>query len=226
MSEWKERLIPNIGPHHWVRMSSPNTIKASDEDNKLRPIAIVYFLEDSRARTQHVYVTLNEGKEFHYGKDNEAVNIWLEESQEGLLRAITVGVFDTSTKSAFRRVSAQVYSLLSLWTYRYKRPFAVQEVKIVDKTHQAHWMIPKFCPKAIPLGFAPLSLAEDSPISSLFALFREGMNSTSFAYSFLSYFKIAEAWTKHKGPFAWIIYEAKRKGVSPDFPVRKVNKEL
>lgn len=226
MGKWKDLLIPTIGPHHWVRMSAPNAIKASDRDSALRPIAIVFFLEDPRARTQHVYVTLDEGKEFHYGEGNEVVNIYLEGNQEGLLRVITVGVFDTSTQSAFQRASEPIYSMLSLWTYQYKRPFSIQEVKIFDKTHQAQWMIPKFCPKPTILKLSFLSLHQESHIGSLFALFREGMNSTSFAYRFLSFFKIAEAWKQQKGPFAWIIYEAKRKGISSDFPIRKVDKEL
>jgi Methylamine utilization protein MauJ len=226
MCKWRQLLIPTIGPHHWVRMSSPDTIKASDEDATLRPISVVFFLEDPRARTQHVYVTLDEGKEFHSGKDDEAVNIWLEENQEGLLQAITVGVFDTSTQTAFLRASEKIYSMLSLWTYQYKRPFSIQEVKLFDKTHQAQWMIPKFCPKPTTLKLSLLSLHQESHIGSLFALFREAMNSTSFAYRFLSYFKIAEAWKGRKGPFAWIIYEARRRGISPDLPVRKVDKEF
>lgn len=226
MCKWKDLLIPTIGPHHWVPMSPPNTIKASDVDATLRPISIVFFLEDPRARTQHVYVTLSEEKDFHYGENEDAVNIWLEGNQEGLLQAITVGVFDTSTQSAFLRASERIYSMLSLWTYQYKRPFSIQEVKLFDKTHQAQWMIPKFCPKPITLRLSLLSLHQESHIGSLFALFREGMNSTSFAYRFLSYFKIAEAWKGRKGPFAWVVHEANRKGKSPDFPVRKVDKEL
>lgn len=226
MCKWKDLLIPTIGPHHWVRMSSPDNIKASDEDATLRPISVVFFLEDPRARTQHVYVTLGEEKDCHYGEDADAVNIWLEGNKEGLLRIIRVGVFDTSTQSAFLRAAEQIYSMLSLWTYQYKRPFSIQEVKLFDKTHQAQWMIPKFCPKPISLRLSLLSFHQESHIGSLFALFREAMNSTSFAYRFLSYFKIAEAWIRRKGPFAWIIYEAKRNGKSPHFPVRKVDKEL
>jgi hypothetical protein len=226
MCEWKELLIPTIGPHHWVRVSSPDAIKASDDDKTLRPISIVFFLEDPRARTQHVYVTLDQEKEFHYGENSDAVNIWLEGNKERLLQSIIVGVYDTSTQSAFLRAAERIYSMLSLWTYQYKRPFSVQEVKLYDKTHKAQWQIPKFCPHSVPLKLSFLALHQESHIGSLFAIFREAMNSTSFAYRFLSYFKIAEAWISHQGPFAWIIYESKRKGKSPDFPIRKVDKEL
>jgi hypothetical protein len=226
MGKWKDLLIPTIGPHHWVAMSTPNTIKASDRDSTLRPIATIFFLEDPRARTQHAYVTLGKEKEFHCGEGNEAVNFYLEDNEEGLLRVITVGVFDTSTKSAFLRAAERIYPMLSLWTYQYKRPLSIQEIKLYDKTHKAQWQIPKFCPQAIPLKLSFLSLHQESHIGSFFALFREAMNSTSFAYGFLSYFKIAEAWIRHQGLFAWIIFEAKRKGKSPDFPIRKVDKKL
>jgi len=153
------------------------------------------------------------------------VNIYLEGNQEGLLRVITVGVFDTSTQSAFQRASEPIYSMLSLWTYQYKRPFSIQEVKIFDKTHQAQWMIPKFCPKPTILKLSFLSLHQESHIGSLFALFREGMNSTSFAYRFLSFFKIAEAWKQQKVHLLGLLMK-KRKGIPSDFPIRKVDKGL
>lgn len=227
MANWKDTLVPNVGPHHWVALTHPDTLSASDRDTASRPIGVVFHLEDPRARTQHVYVQLRkEEKEFHRGSGTETVDIWFEENGDGLLQTIVFGLFDTNTQSAFRRASENAYSLLSLWAYQYKRPFAVQEVKLQDKTHNALWIIPKFCPKAVALRTTQMAFSQESPIGSLFALFREGMNSTSSAYRFLSYFKIAEAWKNRLGPFAWLVAEAKRKNRPPSMPVRVVTVEF
>ena len=155
------------------------------------------------------------------------MNIWLEKSLEGLLCTITVGVFDTSTQSAFRRASAQVYSLLSLWTYQYKRPFSLFKKLSCLIRHIKHvGSSQSFAQKPFLSDSPRYPYRKTPPLGALFALFREGMNSTSFAYRFLSYFKIAEAWSKKKGPFAWIIQETKRKSFRPNFPVRTVTKEF
>lgn len=226
MSTWNDTLIPNVGPHHWVANSSIESRNASDADLSVRPIGIVFFLEDPRARTQHVYVIPEKRKEYHCDDEGQTANIWLEENEEGLLSAITIGIDDKTTESAFKRASSIVYSMLSLWAYQYKRPFSIQEIKLRDVNHEARWIIPKFCPKALPLKVVSQSFGEGSPVGALFALFREGMNSTSSAYRFLSYFKIAEAWKNNKGPFSWLIEKSKQKGINPTFPTRIVTKDL
>lgn len=226
MGDWRKSLIPNVGPHHWMPSSPTETLNASDSDKSLRPIAVSFLLEDPRARTQHVYVTIEQAREFHHGTGDQTLKFWLEDNEQGLLRAITVGAFDQSTESAFKRASSSVYALLSLWSYQYVRPFSISEARLEDKKHGAIWTIPKFCAAAASLSGTSLTFSPTSDIGSLFALFREGMNSTSFAYRFLSYYKIAEAWKDKKGPFASLIAEALRKGKTPSFPSRIVTEDF
>lgn len=50
--------IPHIGYHHWIPDSRPERIQASEKDSRKRPISVRFYLEDLRARTNHVYAML------------------------------------------------------------------------------------------------------------------------------------------------------------------------
>lgn len=218
-------LIPHVGPHHWVAISGKDSTNKSIEDKSMRPIAIIFFLEDNRAQTPYVHVRLPRERDFHYGGGDNAVNFYLE-SDGKFLEKIVVGLNETSTEDAFRRASEPVHSILSLWSFQYKRPFGIRIIEIQDKKHSASWTIPTFCPTPVQLELLKVSFTGMDPMGSLFAIFREAMNATSYFYRFLSYYKIIEARYPPRGPFKWVRDELRNKGLSLQTPKRIVTKEL
>ncbi len=194
--------IPHIGAHHWIPQSQKENIKASEEDTKKRPISIRFFLEDTRARTPYVFGKLPKTKDFHANYDNDNIDFRFEENSNlGLLQSIFVGLHTESAKKAFDTASTHLLSMLSIMSYRYRRPFCIRSVCIVDDNHQAKWLIHPTCQNPIEIELPQWGFIQSEPIGTMFALFREGMNSNSDSYRFLCFFKIIESWKKRKCAF-------------------------
>lgn len=80
--------IPNIGGHHWIEVTSKESISSSLNDRDLRPISLHFFLEDPRARTPYVAITIK--KEIHFShnlsmemNEKRIVDFWLEPDKDG-----------------------------------------------------------------------------------------------------------------------------------------------
>lgn len=159
--------------------------------------------------------------------DNYVIDIWYEDSDAKLLESIFVGIHVTSSIEAFDIANKHVLPLLSIMSFKYRRPFGVREIHISDGGNEAKWLIKPFCTKPIRIKIPRCSFMPNDPLGSMFALYREGMNNISCTYRYLCFFKIFEAWVTRKSAFRNTDTLYKRKyGEMPKRPRRTVTKTL
>jgi hypothetical protein len=201
MAEHVRNLAWNLGLFDWVASAAPAQIAASKADITNRPIGVTAYLEDPRARTTHVWISLPSKTEYHVGADGGTVDVWVNGTPERLLSSVLLGTFALSAQEGCNRCLALLLSLLSSWSFQAQRPVAIRELSIEDRTHGAKWVVRPQAQTPLKLNDITVSLGAPNPIGSLLALFREGMASEQPAYRFLCYYKIIEAWNKGIGPF-------------------------
>lgn len=193
-------LIPNIGPHKFLQYKSDDITKKSIIDTEIRPFSVTCYLEDTRAREKHIFLRIGEDDSFHVEMNNEQIDFFLNENEKGFINYLLGGCFRASYIEAYELVFPHLQSIITQWVFKYKRPINIYEVRIIDKKHNAAWGIPHSRPNTIPKIDVPIVNFQDSAISALFAIFREGMNSVSYSNKFLSYYKILESYPNN-GPF-------------------------
>ena len=193
-------LIPNYGAHKLLPYVRTDLVSASETDKERRAFGVICFLEDTRARTKHIYLTIGESNSFHVKTNDDSIDFFLEQNDAKQVTSILGGCFRTNYLEAFNFVYPHVLRILSSWCFRYKRPVSIYEVRVIDKRHEAIWGIPFAAPDTLPEIHLPIVILAETSLSSLIAVFREGMNSVSNVSKFLSYFKILEAYPG-KGPF-------------------------
>jgi hypothetical protein len=212
--------IPHINMRGWkINTSDEQSIEKAWKDKKKRKFSIRFNLEDLRARTQYVHISLSEELS-QSGPGNEEINIWFEKNKKGFLRSILVELETTDHQKAFRIAHDRVASILSMLTFFYRRPCRVSFYMIFDKTYNLSYSTFTFCSKAETLILPTASLSKEVPIGSLLASYREGMNSLDLAYRYISFFKIYEAW--YKEDFAFKLTNNVLKQESrPEFKITK-----
>lgn len=132
--------------------------------------------------------------------NNEQIDFFLNENDKGFINYLIGGCFRSNYIDAFELVFPHLQSIITQWVFKYKRPINIYEIRIIDKKNKAVWGIPHSRPNSVPKVDIPIVNFQDSAISALFAIFREGMNSVSYSNKFLSYYKILESYPNH-GPF-------------------------
>jgi len=193
-------LIPNIGPHKFLQYKSDDITEKSILDTEIRPFSVTCYLEDTRAREKHIFLSIGEDDSFHLDMDDEKIDFYLNENDKGFINYLLGGCFAANYIDAFELVFPHLQSIITQWVFKYKRPINIYEIRIVDKNHKAAWGIPHSRPDSLPKINVPIVSFQDSSINALFAIFREGMNSVSYSNKFLSYYKILESYPNH-GPF-------------------------
>jgi hypothetical protein len=193
-------LIPNVGPYSFIPYSQESVINKSTKDDNSRPFSITTFLEDNRARTKHIYLTIGVDESFSIKTENNTINFYLEKNSDGQLISLIAGCFAKSYKEALKLVYHLIQRILSQWSFKYKRPIGFYEIRILDKTHNATWRLPHTAPNTLPDIDFPIVIMAESPLSSLITVFKEAMNSQTSSARFLNYFKIVEAYPSN-GPF-------------------------
>lgn len=218
-------LIPNVGPHKLLPYVDQSIINKSENDHEERPFAVIAFLEDSRARTRHVYLTFGNADSFHMKDDKGNIDFFLEKNNDGHLASLLGGCFVNNHQEAFELVFPHILRIISQWCFKYKRPISIYETRVVDNRHQATWGIPYTSPSVVPIVEVQGATMAETTLTSLFAVFKEGMNSQSSGNRFLNYYKILEAYP-NKGPFLETIKACKSKGVTNPRSVPVVTSEL
>jgi hypothetical protein len=216
----------SFGPFDWITATEAAQIDSSRADVAQRPIGITAFIEDPRARTPHTWVKLPNTTEYHLKVDNGTVDIWVRGNSDGLMNSLVLGTFAQSPSEALSRCGSLLFSLLSSWSFQAQRPFAVRELLVEDKLHQAKWQVRPQAQTPVKLNDITVSLAGPNPIGSLLALFREGMASTQPGYRFLCFYKIIEAWKEHHGPFKQVNQAFAVQGKVPKRRVLKVEDDM
>jgi len=204
-------LIPNYGPHRLLPYGSGEKFLLSSQDDETRPFGITCFLEDARARTKHIYVTLGEEAGCHTTSGDETIDFFFSKNVEGQVISVMAGCYKAGAEEAFKFVYPHVLQMLSNLAFRFRRPIGVYEVRVHDKKNSATWGIPAIAPSNLPEIKFPLVTLSETPLNSLVAVFREGMNSVSPAGRFLNYYKILEAYP-NSGPFQLSLKSLKERG--------------
>lgn len=218
-------LIPNFGPYKLLPYDEGSIIQQSENDTEERPFSVIVFLEDSRARTKHVYLSFDEQDSFHVKTDEHTINFYMEKNKDGFLVSLLGGCFTTSHKNAFEIIYPHIQGTLSQWCFKYKRPIGIYETRIFDKKNKATWGIPHASPNTIPIIEYPMITLAGTTLTSLVSVFREGMNSQSSGNRFLNYYKILEAYPS-SGPFRETNLACKNKGISNPRSIPRVTEEL
>ena len=193
-------LIPNVGPYNFVPYSKESAIKKSTTDCDNRSFSITIFLEDNRARTKHIYLTVGVDESFSIKTENNKIDFYLDKNSDGQLVSLMAGCFAESYKEALELVYHHIQRILSQWAFKYRRPIGYYEIRVTDKIHNATWGGPHTAPNTLPNIDFPMVIMAESPLSSLITVFKEAMNSQTGSARFLSYFKIVEAYPSN-GPF-------------------------
>ncbi len=197
-SEIDRLHIPHIEYLHWI---SNDTGKQSSYDKSTRTFGVRFFLRDLRANTPWVYTTVEEEVSQTILHDNEKMGVWFEKNKDnGLLESILVECGASGSLEAFKKCIDYILSILSTLCFFYRRPFRINKIKIYDNQHQAVFYTENFCPKPVKF-ISPLASFKISPLGSLLALYREGMNSLDVGYRYICFFKIYEAWQKKSRVF-------------------------
>lgn len=78
-------LIPNVGPHKLLSYGDGATASASMADLEVRPFAVICFLEDTWARTRHVYITPGEAATFHVATEAGQIDFSVIRKSDGFM---------------------------------------------------------------------------------------------------------------------------------------------
>lgn len=190
-----ELHIPHINLLHWVSTSEKKNVSKAMKDKNKRPYGITFFIEDLRANTSYAHVRIEEDELSQSLKvDSNSINSWFNKNKEGYLESILVGVDSTNQIDAFKIAYSHISTVLSLFTFFYRRPFRIWQTHVFDKKNKVTFITPRFKPKPEKLKLPNISFLTNNPLGSLFSLYREGMNSLDLPYRFTNFFKIYEAW--------------------------------
>lgn len=193
-------MIPTVGPNKFIPGSTEKIITESDQDRSNRPFGCTFFLEDTRARTKYVALEVRKDSNFHIKMDPSDINFYIQSDDENKLSSVLVGCMANGKQQALAETFPHMQRITSLWCLKYKRPANIYSIEIYDKNNKAKWLIPTVTPSCIPLVEKPIVTLWNTALTSLVAVFKEGMNSTIFSHKLLSYFKILEAYPS-QGPF-------------------------
>ena len=218
-------LIPNYGPHRLLAYVNDDVVSKSEADKEVRPFGVTCFLEDSRARTKHIYLAIGKSESFNVQTADGTIDFFLKANDSKQVVSILGGCHKANYLDAFQFVYPHVLRVLSHWSFRYRRPVGIYEVRVIDNRHRAMWGIPFAAPDTLPEIHLPIVTLSQTSLSSLVAVFREGMNSVSNANKFLSYFKILEAYPD-KGPFRDTNEYCKQRCISISRQVLTVTSEM
>lgn len=141
MSKHVLNLPWNFGLFDWVASSEADRIVASKADTSARPIAVIGFVEDPRARTAHAWVTLPKQAEYRLKVDDATVDIWIQGNAENLLSSVLLGTHASSAQEGLYRCSTLLFSLMSSWSFQTQRPISLRELAIEDRAHRAKWVV-------------------------------------------------------------------------------------
>jgi hypothetical protein len=190
--------IPHIGFLQWY--SDKDTISFSMNDKSLREIGVRFYLEDLRAGTEWVHLKFKEDMSQSIEYNGLKTNFWFEKNNKGYFQSIFVGLTSAGCIEAFKESTKFINGMLSTLCFFYRRPMKIGRITIEDKKHNAQISTRKSCPASENL-IAPLATFKSTPIGSLFAIYRDGMNSVDLAYRYICFFKIYEAWKKYPERF-------------------------
>ena len=218
-------IIPNVGVDKLINWSlSENSVKA-EADQEIRPFGCAFYIEDNRARKEYASIRVPQGNSFNLPGDGDKIDFYLQKNEKGLLNSVLAGCFSYNKDDALKKCFHHVKRMTSLWSLKYRRPVGISSIDVHDKKHNVHWVQPKASPSDIPHLSLPSVAFYNTALTSLIAVFSEGMNSTVLSQRFLSYFKIIEAYP-NQGPFKEINNYCKNNQI--DIPRKKhvVSKDM
>lgn len=211
-NQMSELLIPTVGPNKLIPGAPEKIISVSEQDHSIRPFGCTFYLEDTRARTKYVALEVGEDCDFHLKTEHSDINFYFQSDDKNKLCSVLVGCMANGKEQALATTFPHMQRITSLWCLKYKRPANIYSIEIFDKNNKAKWLIPTVTPSITPLVDRPVVTLWNTALTSLVAVFKEGMNSTIFSHKFLSYFKILEAYPS-QGPFKEINNYCKEKNI-------------
>lgn len=195
-----ELLIPTVGPNKLIPASPDKIISVSEQDHSIRPFGCTFYLEDTRARTKYVALEVGDDSDFHIKMEPSDINFYIQSDDKNKLSSVLAGCMTNGKEQALITTFPHMQRITSLWCLKYKRPANIYSIEIFDKNNKAKWLMPAVTPSITPLADKPVVTLWNTALTSLVAVFKEGMNSTIFSHKFLSYFKILGAYPS-QGPF-------------------------
>lgn len=186
--------IVHINTLAWQIKGKKEDIENAQKDKTKRSFGVQFFLEDLRARTQHVSVSLSEELSLQGDEGTGTINIWFEKNINNFFTSILAGLDAEDFKTAFKKAYNSVASILSMLVFFYRRPLRIKTIEIYDKKYSLSYRTFNYAAETKKLILPKASLSKEIPIGSLLALYREGMNSVDLAYRYINFFKIYESW--------------------------------
>ena len=220
-----ELLIPTVGPNKLIPSSPKRAITKSEQDSNIRPFGCTFYLEDTRARTKYVALEVGENVDFHIKTEQADIDFYMQSDDKNKLSSILIGCMADGKEQALATTFPHMQRITSLWCLKYKRPVNIFSIEIYDNNNKAKWLMPAVTPFNSPLVGRPTVTLWYTALTSLVAVFKEGMNSTIFSHKFLSYFKILEAYPS-QGPFKIINNYCKTKSIEVPRESRVLSEEL
>lgn len=187
--------VPHLGLLQW-NSDTKDEINKSRNDTSSRVFGIRFFLEDLRANTKYVHVNLDENVTYHMSDLDNKFTSWFEKDNHNYLKSILVEITTCTMIDAFKIAAQRIFTTLSVLCFFYRRPFRVYKICIMDDKYNAESHTSYFCSKSEKLTLPLASFSEKSPLGSLLAIYRDGMNSMDIPYRYICFFKIYEAWHK------------------------------
>ena len=192
--------IPHTSMLHWFTSGDKQNVLASMRDKEEREFGIRFFLEDLRAGTVWAHITIDNPMSITTGDGDDSISYFFEKTQDGFLKSVFAEVLSTGCIEAFKKTGIYIFSILSSLCFFYRRPFRIHSIMVIDSKYKVTYFTRKTAPKPEPLK-KPLASFSNSPIGSLLAIYRDGMNSVDIPYRYICFFKIYEAWYKHRENF-------------------------
>ncbi len=205
-------LIPNVGPNKLIPWPDNKNTSLSDKDSEKRPFGCTFFLEDARARNQFVALKVGDNSDFHLKDDDIDINFYLKKNENNLLTSILVGCDAENKDEALQIALPHILRITSMWCLKYRRPVSYYALDVFDNKYKAKWLMPSITPSVIPTLEQPKVTMWNSTLTSLVAIFREGMTSNIYSQKFMSYYKILEAYPS-KGPFLELVKYCENNGI-------------
>ena len=219
--------LPYFGYYWWEPTSTKDIIDISEKDISKRRFYINFYMERREAyKADDSQISLQEERIIHQeSRDWGSMDIKFFKNEQGRLRMISCRVEATKKQEVLVIAYNSILRLLGLQSFFNNIPTSFIAMSAKDERNKAEW-------KCISQRHSPSSLyiPKEANISRefeiLLSIYREAKNSQSPYYRFLCYYKIIEAFYRHRHIFSITDRIIKEKNLSFKRPKRKITRDM
>jgi|GEM_PF-3549103 len=217
--------LPYFGHYWWEPPSDKAKVQESENNKEVRDFYINFYLErmERRKINDSLFSMKKENVIHQESQRYGSMDIKFLKNNENRLRMISCRVRSTNRDDAIKSAYKTISYFLSLQTFISGNSSSIFTMSVEDSLNKSIWTCEPQSGIEVPL-YIPREVGLSKEFEILLSIYRDAKNSKSPFYRFLCYYKILEAFYKHRYIFSKTDQFIKEKGFSIKRPKRKITK--